>query len=632
MSTYRVKFTFGKYPGLSLGEVAERNPSYLNWISGSASFPMPWRIAAAKTMLGESVDGLNLPTNYIPPAPIDKPTMFAVDVEKGTIGVRFSGSKAKIDAFKEAVDTRKWNADEGRWEFNRVHIIKAVNFFGGTKEIYPDEHVKQWYQDEAARIEALNHIRAKKDSDIQVPTLLPLYPFQKVDVEFGHKAGNRWMDADEQGLGKSPTALGWALTVGGKTLICVPANVYFQWPDAVKKFTGEGVCLWGGTGHKGKLSAQFHLVSHDEVKKFVAEFNKMKFSNLIVDEATAFKNYKSVRTKALFGSYKERKQYPGVKTPNVLLLTGTPILNRPMELFTLLSFLDKKRFNNPFVFMERYGGTAGLQTKNLNELHHRINELVIRHLRADVAKEIPPKQRQELPIEMTEAQRKAYNKELGALFKQWKLVGRPSAAHMPTIRTLLFDIKFKYIIDFVDNILDQDKPVIVFTVHQEHAERIAKHYGATARLIHGGVDKKLRQGIKQDIIDGKAKVLVMTIIAGGMGLDGLQEVVTDIVFADRWWVPAIHHQAEDRIVRFGQKHPTMMYYLTVRGTYDEYMADVLSGKQSIIDQALEGKIPEDATVEAARTGSIFGAVYNQMCRDYDILDTLDEVDEELELV
>jgi SWI/SNF-related matrix-associated actin-dependent regulator 1 of chromatin subfamily A len=617
-SAYRYVLTFGTQIGKSLGEIAERRPDYLEWLSGAESMPMNWRVAAAKVMMGESVDTLGLPTRVIPAPNTTKLEMFVVDPAKEKVLLRFPKNDKVKDALKETVDGVFWNQDEFWWEFPREQVVKAVEFFGGTSKVYADTTVRQWYTEEKRRKAKLDEIRVKQDADIDIPGLIVnLRPFQKVAVVYGIESGNRWMDADAMGLGKTPTGLAWALVVGGLTLIVTTASTTLQWIAQAKKFTGKKATLWTTKGREDVGKTQFHVIGYDAVAKNIQALRKMGFNNLICDEATKLKSYKTVRYKALFGvrsrSAIEQSDWPGLDIPNVVLLTGTPLLNRPIELFTLLSILDRKRFNNPKHFLNRYGGSGGYgEARNLGELYQRATELMIRRTKKIVADELPGKEREPVILGLEEAEKRAYDKHVDQLFRQWRVNGRPSAAQMPAIRNYLFDIKFPRLIEMVEESLANDNAILVFTIHRPHAEKIAAHFGANARMIHGGVPIKKREQQKQDVIAGKAKVMVMTIGAGGMGIDGLQEVISDAIFVDRWWVPGDHEQAEDRIYRIGQKNPTMHYYLTVEGTVDEDMAAVLAEKQRIIDEAVEGKRPDDREVAEARSGSIFSEVVRRM--------------------
>ncbi|MBW3545707.1 MAG: DEAD/DEAH box helicase, partial [Bacteroidetes bacterium] len=521
----------------------------------------------------------------------------------------------------------QWNASKKYWEFPKVHLRTALHFFKETTGIEADTGIKSWFIEIMEHKKKLDDIRQQTEFDIEIPTLLPLYDFQVRDVVFGIEAGGRWINGDQMGLGKTPTAIGFALVMGGKSLVVCPKSVKLQWVKSVIKFAGKESCVWGPKGPEGDINAEFHIINYDVVSRFVSELNDIGFNVLICDEATKLKNYKSTRTKAIFGSWKERKKFPGLKIPYVNLLTGTPILNRPTELFTLLSSLDKKRFNNPLNFIQRYG--EGADSTSLLELHERSKELIIRHVKSDVAKDLK-KVRDNVWVEMTPSERKEYDAAVTELFKKWRLNGRPSAAHMPALRNLLFEYKFPRVIEYAEELIDSGRPILIFTIQQAHAERIAAHFGDRARLITGKITSdQVRLDRVQDVATGKADVMVMTIIAGGMGVDGLQDTVSDTLFVDRWWTPGDHEQAEDRTNRTGQKNITSQNYMTVKDTYDEFMAEILSAKQEIIDLAVEGKIPEDSDiVDAARHGSIFKEVVSRMAKRMKFNGTIDEVEEQ----
>lgn len=612
-SHYNIMMTFGKYKDRSLGYILEFDRSYVKWLAAESRIPSIWRDAAVQALRGEPINNPKLPKRP-PPNPADKARLFVVNYAKGLVGCTFKKDEELKERFKSVADGVRWNPDEFHWEFSYYHLHPVLNLFKNTTGLIADDGVKQWFMQLLEHRKLLDIIRTKTSSDILVPTLLPLYSYQLIDIEFGIASGGRWINADAMGLGKTPTAIGFALLVGGKALIVCPKSVKIQWEEKIILFAGKESCVWGSKGPEGNIDADFHIINYDNVSKFIPELNSIGFNTLICDEATHLKNHKSIRTKSIFGNWKERKKYPGIKTKYLNLLTGTPILSRPTELFTLLSALDKKRFNNPVNFIKRYGG-GGIkpEPQNLLELFERSKDLIIRHTKAQVAKELS-KWRGNVLVELEPKERKTYQKAVTDLFKKWKLTGRPSAAHMPALRGLLFEYKFPRAIEFAQEMIDSGRPLLIFTIQQEHAERIHKHFGNNSRLITGKVtNDRIRRQYVQDVIDGKAQIMVMTIIAGGMGIDGLQEVISDTLFVDRWWVPGQHEQAEDRTNRKGQKSPTSQWYLTVPKTYDEDMQIVLDDKQRIIDLAVEGKIPEESDeIEKIRSSSIFGEVLRRM--------------------
>jgi SWI/SNF-related matrix-associated actin-dependent regulator 1 of chromatin subfamily A len=619
-SAYTVKMTFGKFKGLTLGEICNSNRGYLEWMSGADGIPDSWRQRCAKVLLGEEIEG---DASTVVTTRVVKATFKALPKQK--VAVSFEYDDATIARFRDMLDGKKWNKEGRYWEVPAAQLPKLVEFFG-KGNITAESKVKEWYRDEVARRSKLDEIRVKEDSDIRINTKLELFPYQKVAVEFIERAGGRAMDADQMGLGKTATAIGYAVYKNAKTLVICPKSVKLNWVREIARFAGKTTCLWESDGHEGRTNAQFHVINYDIVQKHLKALKKLDFDLLVCDEATFLKNHKSIRSKCILGYYKERKKYPGLKTKWAIMLTGTPILNRPMEAFTLLSFLDKDRFNSAWHFKTRYGGEPGQPPQNLDELHERTKDLVIRRLKSQVASELPPKQRFDLLVEMTKAEVKAYNKHIDKLFAKWRLNGRPSAAHMPEIRNYLFELKFPRVTEFIDEMLASDRPVLVFTIHQEHAYRIGAHYGDNARVLTGNETGKARQAIVDDLATGKAKVGVFTVGAGGMGIDGLQHKMDAVLFVDRWWVPAIHEQAEDRVHRKGQTGQVQVWYLTAENTYDAHMRDVLMAKQVVIDKAVDG-----IELDIVQNKSIFMEVVKRMASQYEVdvgdVETADDSEE-----
>jgi SWI/SNF-related matrix-associated actin-dependent regulator 1 of chromatin subfamily A len=608
-SAFAVKLSFGKYSGKSLGEIYHLDKSYLKWIASTDTIPQIWRDRCLLTLEGKEIPNTPVPSTL---TGHEKAEFIAGKNKK--VYVTFPYNEVLIERFKYEIDAKQWNKEEKRWEVAAAQLPKLVEFFGGKTKINPDETVKQWYQEEIERRKALDEIRNQTDSDVNVKTLVPLFPYQRVAIEFFDRANGRVLCADQMGTGKTLMAIAYAIHKNAKTLIICPKSVKFNWAREILRFAGKTSCIWDGKGvEAGHKNANFHIINYDNVVKHIKYFREAGFDLLVCDEATYLKNYQSTRTKVIFGKWNERKKYPGIKTKYVLLLTGTPILNRTEEAFTLLSFLSKDRFNNPKHFRMRYGKDEFGNPQNLDELYHRTQDLVIRRLKSQVDKELPPKQRFDLMVEMTTTEAKAYNKKLEELFKKWKLLGNPSAAHMPAIRHLLFEYKWPRITEFIDEMLDSERSLLVFAIHPAHVHKIKEKYGDVCRVIDGTTSSKDREAAIADLKAGKAKLGAFTMNATGMGIDGLQETIDAALFVDRWFVPAIHEQAEDRIHRRGQKKQVQIWYMTVENTIDQIMASILAEKQQIIDQAVDGAI-----FDRTMSKSIFKEVVRQIQKQYNV--------------
>jgi SWI/SNF-related matrix-associated actin-dependent regulator 1 of chromatin subfamily A len=585
--SYDVIFPFGKHKGKSLGFIHDSDPSYVNWLANNDKMPGLWSDAAKRILANESINDLGLPTSRIEPKIINVEMWVA---KKNVIHVSFAYDKELLERFKFEIDGRKWDADDRCWTVPAPQILKMIELFGGVKNITADDAVKKLFREEKARRAHLDEIRVKEDTDIDIGTKLDLYPYQKVAVEFIGRAGGRAMVADQMGLGKTATAIGYAHYHSLKTLIICPKSVVVNWAREIERFTGKKTTIWATKDKMGRIDAQYHVINYDIVERRMDELRKAGFELMVCDEATFLKNRQTKRAKSILGDYKQRKLYPGIKTKHVIFLTGTPVLNRPIEAFVLLNFLDKDRFSNFYQFTQKYGGWKGEDGRNLDDLHHRTKDLVIRRLKKDILSELPAKQRNDLYVELTPTEEKEYQDLLNKLFRKWKVLGKPTIAEMPAIQNYLIERKMPRLIEMVDEMLSQDRGILIYSCYVEPLKRLAKHYGKQSALIHGQLNTTERQKSIDALKSGTAKVGLFSIGAGAMGIDGLQHSIDTVVFMDRWWVPAIHEQAEDRLFRIGQTKQVQAYYMTCEGTIDEYMGTILREKQQMIDQVVDGQL------------------------------------------
>jgi len=395
-------------------------------------------------------------------------------------------------------------------------------------------------------------------------------------------------------------AIGFALEKQAKTLVVCPKSVTLQWAEEIKKFTGKNSTIWTTQKVEGHGNNQFHIINYDAVRKQLKKLLQINWNLLVCDEATNLKNRRTLRAKSVLGSWKERRKYPGIKTDYVLFLTGTPILNRPIEAYYLLSFIDPQRFKNFYHFVQRYGGWKFAEPKNLEELHERTKDVVIRRLKKEVLPELPDKQRNDLFIELEEHERQAYNELLDDLFRTWHFNGKATVSTMPKIQGFLSNKKLERAKEIIDEFLEADRAILLFSIYIDPLKKLKKHYGDQAELLYGDTSAKERNAIVKRLVAGKSRVGLVGLHAGGMGLDGLQHVIDTVIFINQDWVPGIHEQAEDRTHRIGQKKKVQIFYLLCDKTIDEDMRILLAEKQKVIDTVADGKL-----VSSARSRSTF---------------------------
>jgi SWI/SNF-related matrix-associated actin-dependent regulator 1 of chromatin subfamily A len=585
--SYEILMPFGKYKDLSLGYIKDSDPNYLKWLAQADGIPKKWKEAAMLVLHGKSLDHLGLKKSA------HQGTRSKAEVwciKKDLLGVRFDYDKELLSRFKHEIDGRKWNNEEKHWEFPAAQLLRLIDLFGGKQNIIADDDVKKIYTEEVKRRKELDQIRVLEDTDIKIDTKLDLYPYQKVAVQFAERAGGRAMIADQMGLGKTATAIGYAVKHKLKTIVVCPKSVVPNWMREIERFTGKKAVLWDNQGKYGRVDAQYHVIHYDAVSKHVAEFNKIGFDLLVCDEATYLKNRNTIRSKSVLGFWKERRKYPGIKAKHCLFLTGTPVLNRPVEAYHLLHYLDSNRFADFFNFINRYGGWRGEEPKNLNELHERTKDLVIRRLKKDVLNEMPPKQRNKMYVAMTPEELKEYNEHLRTVFKKWNVLGKPTVGQMPGVQKYLLNRKLPIAMEMVDNLLAEDRGILIFSVFVDPLKFLKKHYGDKAAIVIGEMSSKDRQNSIDKLTSGEAKIGLFSLGAGSMGIDGLQRQIDTVLFLDHWWVPSVHEQAEDRVHRIGQNNHVQIYYMICENTMDEHMSQLLEEKLRVVELITDGKL------------------------------------------
>lgn len=599
----QVIFTWGKYTGHTLGSVRRIAPQYLQWMSVTAGIPPQWVEAAKRALVNDDVSDLSLPRTKMSHTPTTQQEEAVGPIEVSlkdtkTAYIIMPYNKLLLEQFKYEIDGRKWNGEQKYWEFPAVHLPKIKKIFPTTTFC---EKSQKLLDKLTERREHLDEIRELEDTDFKIPGMkVEPYPYQKVGVQFADRAGGRCLIADAPGLGKTMQAIAYAQLHGHRTIVVCPLSVVVNWQREIKRFTGKNSTIWDSKGYDGHLNNQFHITHYDAVAKNHQWLREQKFDLLVCDEATYLKNRQTIRAKSILGSWKERRKYPGIKTKYCIFLTGTPVMSRPIEAFSLLNFLDKERFNNFFHFTQRYGGWKGQAPMNLQDLHDRTKDLVIRRKKEHVLKEMPSKQRNDLYVELTKDEKKQYNELLREMFGKWKMDGKPSVQHMPKLQGFLIEKKLPRLIEMIDEFIDNDRSILIFSCYIKPLRTLLEYYGEQAAILTGEMSRDARQESIDRLTSKKAKVGLFSLRAAGMGIDGLQHVIDTVVFADMGWLPAEHEQAEDRTHRIGQTAQVQAYYMVCEGTIDEYMRDILKEKQEIADMIVDG-----ALVTPERNKSMF---------------------------
>lgn len=472
--------------------------------------------------------------------------------------------------------------------------------------------VAQWWMaDASAQQDAAKVFQMSKAGDttftFPVPAGLTPMPFQQAGVEFLMGRANALL-ADEMGLGKTIQAIGVinADATIAKVLVVCPASLKLNWKAEITKWQTRGLTVGVATG-KEFPDTQVVVINYDITAKHADSIHGVAWDLLILDEAHYVKNPDAKRTSTLLGKWNRdaSKVLPAVKARRKIAITGTPIPNRPKELFGLLNFLAPGAFGGFLTYAKQYCAAYqdayGWQTdgaSNLDELQSRLRSTVmVRRLKDEVLKELPAKIRQIIPMEGFEALVKQEQELLAKLGvdpeSDWDAFVASLRAgavfeEMSALRKKLALAKAPAVIEHVRDLLESgESKVIVMAHHKDVVDLITAAFDGAVVKVDGGTPVEARQAaVEQFQTNPEVKVFVGNIIAAGVGLT--LTASRTVVFAELDWVPGNVVQAEDRAHRIGQQDTVLIQYLVVDGSLDSRLAQVLQSKAGVIRQALDG--------------------------------------------
>jgi SNF2 family DNA or RNA helicase len=451
-----------------------------------------------------------------------------------------------------------------------------------------------------------------------LPEGLTPYNFQTVGAGYAIVA-RRTFIADEMGLGKTIqaiiTILATCLFPGEPVVIVCPASLKGNWKREINKWAPAlKVEVLSGT-KGGKLpKADVYVVNYDILAKWEASFTAPQA--LVLDESHYCKTPKAQRTVA---ARKLAARVP--ETGVVLALTGTPLLNRPIELISQLQILGRledvaprpRRGNDDsaweYSFKFAYCGAekndfgkwefkGATNTGELNEKLRR--SCYVRRLRADVLNmEDTVRQPQVLSLNGALTNYRRAESDLIKYLREEK--GGAAAAKarraevlvgLNTLRNLAGLAKIDATVEWVKNFFEEnpEKSLVVFAFHIEVQHALLKAFAdmAPARIL-GGQTTNLTESEKARFQSGQTRLLVASIKAAREG--HTLTAASDVLFVEQGWTPGEHAQAEDRCNRIGQDAKYVFaHYLLAEDTVDEFVHELIEKKREIFKAVADGDI------------------------------------------
>lgn len=433
-----------------------------------------------------------------------------------------------------------------------------------------------------------------------------LRPYQRVGVNwlsFLRQAGMGGILADDMGLGKTLQTL---CVLGPGTLVVAPTSVIPNWAAEARKFRpGLRVNVYHGSSRRLDESADLTLTSYALLRLDADLLTARRWQTVVLDEAQNIKNPDSQVARVAYKLQAELR----------LTLTGTPVENRLEELWSQLHFLNPGLLGGRTDFDARYGsaivrGEAGAA----NRLRARIRPFVLRRMKSEVARDLPPRTDITLRTPLSESERAVYDtiraatkKELVAKLAQGGGVMaaleallrlRQAACHPALVpgQKARSSSKLELLAELLDEAVSEGHKALVFsqwTSLLDLVEPVLKEAGIAFTRLDGSTRDRGAVVAHFQSAEGPP-VLLVSLKAGGTGLN---LTAADHVFLlDPWWNPAVEEQAADRAHRIGQERPVMVYRLLAEDTVETRIEELKERKRALSDAALG-----DAAAAAAIT-------------------------------
>lgn len=469
--------------------------------------------------------------------------------------------------------------------------------------------------------ELANNIRDVKDMDYSLPEHLDkiMRNYQKVGFKWFKTLASYGFGgilADEMGLGKTLQTIAFLATEKGDnpSIVVAPTSLVYNWQSEIEKFAPElnAVVISGSKEKREELMSEIKdcdvvITSYPLIRRDIEEYKSISFNYCFLDEAQQIKNPASINASTV----KE------IKAKGYFALTGTPIENSLTELWSIFDFIMPGYLLTQNKFSKLYE-TPIIKDNNktaLDELNRHIKPFMLRRLKKEVVRELPPKIEQKLLVEMTEEQKKLYAAYLDSakneIDEEIKDKGfSKSKIKIFSILTRLRQIccdPSVFVEDFegesgkmtaLDSILEesigQGHKVLLFSQFTSVLKNISKRLEENKvkyMYLDGSTKSEDRMTMVKEFNEGEANVFLISLKAGGTGLNLTGADI--VIHFDPWWNPAVEEQATDRAHRIGQQKTVEVIKLLAQGTIEEKIYNLQQKKKEIIKNVMNEGLNEE---------------------------------------
>ena len=452
-------------------------------------------------------------------------------------------------------------------------------------------------------------------------------PYQWVAPHMFSAGGhNRLLIADDMGLGKSLQALLCILSGQyQRVLIVCPSVVKMNWANEVEKWTEMDASVIYGYKKEYEVS-DITIINYDLLHARVDELLADDYDCIVFDECHTLKNQKAQRTKAA----KRLATWPTVK--GMIAMSGTPILNRPSEIFTVLNMLKPATFTNYYLFGKKYcgaihngygwdfGGASNIETSDdgvTAPLNHLLKDIMLRRTMDDprLSDQMPDLLQTIIEVDISRMGVTQYDIVYNTLMDELEHYRTTGSGSIPPglLLNILTDLRHaagkakietagKWMVDYWTT---TGKPLVVFAHHKDVVDGLLMEVtlqGQSA-IITGSTPDGKRQKLITAFQEGKLPFLICSTLAmkEGVNLDAADTTL----FVEREWVPAHERQAASRVRRITQESDVChQVILSAANTVDTHFDKVVSEKEAVVKAALDGSESDKMIVAQAVADSL----------------------------
>ena len=458
--------------------------------------------------------------------------------------------------------------------------------------------------------EIIDNIKTTKDAPLPDSVNAQLRPYQETGYSWlvqNINTGFGSILADDMGLGKTLQVLTTVqhfkdegLLEKEKVLVIAPTSLLTNWQEEIKRFTPDltSYIFHGNKRKFPKKDYDIYLTSYGIIRRDEKKFNKKKWFLTVVDEAQNIKNPATKQSQAI----------KKIKTRHRIALSGTPVENRLSEYWSIFDFVNKGYLTSLKRFKQNY--ITPIEHKHDREVlenFKRITEpFILRRLKSDknIIKDLPDKITNDIYCNLSTKQASLYQEVLDSAMSEveenegmkrkglvLKLINslkqicnHPSQFSKSKIAEAEESGKMEILLNTVENILESDEKVLIFTQYVQMGDIMKKlleeRFNQEVLFLHGSLNRKRRDEMVDKFQNNSQnKIFIVSLKAGGTGLN--LTAASNVIHYDLWWNPAVENQATDRAYRIGQKDNVMVYRFITKGTFEERINQMIHDKEEL---------------------------------------------------